>query len=59
MIKDDIKMDQLHPDSYRDGKDIRVKLQTSHSLNWHFRADEENLRLEGKINIRVSSPYKY
>ena len=45
MIKDNVKMNQLHPDSYRDCKDIRVKLQTSPSLNRHFRAAEENLRL--------------
>jgi hypothetical protein len=47
MVKDDIKMNQLHPDSYRDGKDIGVELLIPPSLNRHFKAAEENLRLSG------------
>ncbi len=34
-------MDLLHPDSYRDGKDVRVELQIPPSLNRHFKAAEE------------------
>jgi hypothetical protein len=36
---------QVHPDSYRDGRNIGVEFRISSSLNRHFRAAEENLRL--------------
>ena len=42
MVKDEIEMNQLQI-----GKDIRVGLQIPPSLNRHFRAAEENLRLGG------------
>ncbi|WP_157963236.1 hypothetical protein [Algoriphagus litoralis] len=34
MMKDAMKVDQLHPDSYRDGKDIRVGQGVKKSSLW-------------------------
>jgi hypothetical protein len=45
MIQDNIEMNQLHPDSYRDGKDMRVELQIPPSAYLDFRGKEKILRL--------------
>jgi hypothetical protein len=46
-------MNQLHPNSYRVGKNIRVELQIPPSLNRHFRAAEQNLRLGGVVQYTI------
>ncbi len=46
-----MKVCELNPNSYRDGRDMRVKFQTSPSDFLDFKGAEKKLCLKGEVRL--------